>query len=332
LGAVAPLLLGALAVPLDCLHDWLLTGRPLYWLSVPSGYTALISPNLAPSSPLETIKNELVHYRPALPLVGLAIVGLIALVLVKRRAIAFALSSLVGGVLLTVIYLSWRAVFVTPRYYEEADAPLLLLAAIGTGAVVVWLVGRAMGERQGWHRWRQLVSGGVAAVLALGVVVVDVPHGAVEPQLDQVASGYAAVESQVTTLRVILEAAPGGVPPGRTTNVSGVSYPVTDAASCRVFVPRAFLPLIAVETGAPLDALGDSYLAFRGGDYGELNPGQYVLHVAATDGRGGAYAPFEHPSQTVLRVSADRTVLVTPVYSDDNQGVWLVRIDAGSTG
>ena len=53
-----PLLLGALAVPLACLHDFLLTGRPLYWLGVPGAYTALVYPDLKSISPLEAVRKE----------------------------------------------------------------------------------------------------------------------------------------------------------------------------------------------------------------------------------------------------------------------------------
>jgi len=325
LRATWPLLLGLLAVPLACLHDWLLTGQPLYWLSVPGGYTALVAPGLPSVPPWTTIRSELAYYRPAAALVCLAIAGLVWMFLSKRRAIALALASLTGGVLLTLIYLAWRGVLLNPRYYEEADAPILLMAAVGTSALTTWLFGRAIGHRPTSDRWATLVAGAVAAVLALGVVAVDVPHDALPPGLAGPAAGYSALQPQIPALETILAGASGVA-----TDVAGVSYPVADLHSCRVFVPRPFVPLISVETGAPIDALGDSFLAFRTGDYSALSPGQYVLHIAAVDGRGGVYAPFEHSGQTVLTVSPGRAVLVSAVYADDQQGVWLMRIESES--
>jgi hypothetical protein len=76
-----------------------------------------------------------------------------------------------------------------------------------------------------------------------------------------------------------------------------------------------------------LDTLGDSFLAFRDRSYATLSPGQYVLHITSVDGVGGSYEPFEHSSQVVLKVAPDRSVRITPVYADDAQGVWLMRID-----
>lgn len=320
--AVAPLLIGLLAVPLTCLHDLLITGRPLYWLSVPSAYTTLVTPNLAPIAPFRTIRGALGHYRPAAPLLILAAVGLVRVVASKRRAIALALLSLGCGVILTLAYLSWRAVFITTRYYEEADAPTLLLAAIGSATVLSWLALRLAGKRPRLNRWVPLATAAVAAALAVGVVAVDVPHDVVQPQLVATSAGYAALTKQIPALKTILTGAKGA-----TVAVTGVSYPVADPRACRIFVPRAFLSLIAVETGAPLDTLGDSFLAFRDRSYATLSPGQYVLHITSVDGVGGSYEPFEHSSQVVLKVAPDRSVRITPVYADDAQGVWLMRID-----
>ncbi len=114
---------------------------------------------------------------------------------------------------------------------------------------------------------------------------------------------------------------------GRTTSEAGVAYPVTVFRSCRIFVPRTFLPLVAVETGAPIDALGNSFLAFRGGNYADLEVGQYVLHVAAADGLGGDFAPFEQSTATVLDVGGGRSVRVVPLTVEPQQGLWLMRID-----
>jgi hypothetical protein len=115
--------------------------------------------------------------------------------------------------------------------------------------------------------------------------------------------------------------------------VPGANYPIVDPTACRIFVPRQLAGIISVETGAPLTALGDSYLAFRDGSY-PLKPGQWVLHIAAADLAPGAspgvYAPFEVSSPTPLVAADGRRVLVVPVLADPEQGLWLDRIDEGS--
>jgi hypothetical protein len=320
---VAPLLLGALAVPVMCLHDLILTGRPLYWLSVPTGYTALATPNLAAVSPLRSLHAEIVHYLPAAPLIILAGVGVAGLLIARRRALVFALACLICGVLFMLVYLPWRAVFVTTRYYQEADAPILLLVGIGAGFAAAWTGGRIAGRRPRLDRWKPVAGVTLAVALALGAVAVDVPKDTLGPALATQTAGYSALEQQVPTLRQVLAGATGGV-----TTVRGVSYPVADPDACRVFVPRHLLPLIAVETGASIGSLGDSYLAFGGDNYSALRPGQYVLHISAADGAGGAYAPFERSTSSVLAVAPGRDVRITPLYVNQGQGVWFLRIDA----
>ena len=326
LRTVLPLLLGALAIPLACLHDLLLTGRPLYWLGVPAGYTAVAYPGLASVSPVESIRKELVHYEPALALLALALLGGAWLIHSRRRAVALALASLAGGVLLTLVVLAWRAVFISARYYEEADAAVLLAAAIGTAALIVWTFDRLARSRVDADRWRSLATAVVATALVLGVVAVDVPHGTVESEVAPTGQAYAALQTRINDLTPILTGAQGG-----TAELAGANYPVADPATCRLFVPRSLLPIVSLETGAPITALGDSYLAFRDGKYA-LKPGQWVLHISAADGSGGVYAPFEHSAPTTLTAVSGQRVAVVPVITDPDRGLWLDRIDAAPAG
>jgi hypothetical protein len=335
-----PLLLGGLAIPLACLHDFLLTGRPFYWLAVPAGYTATAYPGLEPESPLATVARELVHYRPAIALLLLALVGGLWLFISGRRAVALALGCLVGGVLLTLVVLAWRAVFISVRYYEEADAAILLAEAVGAARLIDWSLERTelpLGGTNGKPEGsgfsvvqpgarpasrRVLASVTVAAILAAGTVAVDVPHGSLDPQLTSPADAYTVLEAHISDLRPILEGAQG-----RDVTVAGVSYPVADPTSCRMFAPRALVPIMSVEMGTPLNALGDSQLSFRHGASEVLSPGQWVLHIAASDGAGGVYAPFEHSGQTSIDQNGHE-LLVVPVVVDPQAGFWLVRIEA----
>ena len=321
-----PLLLGALALPLACLHDFLLTGRPLYWLGVPGAYTALVYPDLTSLSPFEAIRKEIVYFEPAAVLLLLALVGGVWLLLSRRRAMAVALAFLAGGVLVTLVLLAWRAVFISVRYYEEADAAILLAAAIGTAALIGWSLERVPGRAAGGDRRMVFAPGLIAAVLAVGVVAVDVPRGTVDGQIAPSRQGYAALETAIPTLSSLLAGAEG-----KTITVQGANYPVADPSSCRVFIPRPFVPVVSVEIGVPVTALGDSYLGFRDGKY-PLKPGQWVLHIVAADGSGGVYAPFEHALPTVLVAADGQSLSIVPVMANPAQGLWLDRVDAALAG
>jgi hypothetical protein len=329
-----PPILGALAVPLACLHDFLLTGKPFYWLSVPGGYTVMAYPNLAAASPLAMLHREVLHYIPLLALVLLAALGVAWLVTTRWRGVSFGLVVLTGGVLGTLVILAWRAVFISDRYYEEADAAILLAAAVGGGLLVSraadWTAER-IGRRGAPVRatMRPLVRGamlsGVCALLALGLAWLSFPQGGVEPALAQAGRETAEIQEVEPQLASIVAGASGD-----TMTVSGVTYPVADPRGCRLFVPRAGLPLISVETGAPTPVLGDSWLAFRHGDYSVLSPGQWILHVAADDGAGDLYAPFEHSVPTTLTVGNGVALTIVPVFVDEQAGVWLLRVGAAS--
>jgi hypothetical protein len=327
-----PPMLGVLAVPLACFHDWLLTGRPFYWLAVPSGYTAQVYPNLASVSPLTSLHKEALHYLPLLALLLFAAVGVTWLVSNGGRAVSLALAALTGGVLLTLVYLAWRAVYISDRYYEEADAAILLAAAVGGGVVLnrvgdwVWKPRAGLGgsvwatSRPGL---RPAVLVGVAALLALGLAWLVVPQGGVEPQIARSAQADVALRAAEPHLTAIVADAGGD-----TLKVSGVDYPVADPKSCRLFVPRWLLPRISVDLGVPTTALGDTFLAFRSGDYSALSPGQWILHIAADETPGGIYAPFEHSVPTTLTVQGGAAVTIVPVFVDERTGVWLLRVDA----
>jgi hypothetical protein len=163
-------------------------------------------------------------------------------------------------------------------------------------------------------------------VLAIGVVAVDVPVGTVDRQVAPSRQAYAALEMAIPRLSSLLAGAEGG-----TITVQGANYPVTDMSSCRVFIPRPFVPVVSVEIGVPVTALGDSYLGFRDGKY-PLKPGQWVLHIAAADGSGGVYAPFEHALPTVLEAADGQSLSIVPVMADPLQGLWLDRVDPAPAG
>ena len=332
---VLPPVVGALAVPLACLHDLLLTGKPFYWLSVPGGYTVMAYPDLGSASPLTTLHRELLHYAPLLALVVLGALGIAWLLTTRWRGVSFALVVLAGGVLGTLVLLAWRAVYISDRYYEEADAAMLLAAAVGGGLVLTRVVdwaARAVrpgaspaAEAATASPWPgRLVRGGAAAVLALALALVSFPQGGVEPALARAGKEAAQIREAEAHLDSIVA---GGH--GDTMTVAGVAYPVADPLGSRVFVPRWGLPMISVDTGAPTPVLGDSWLAFRNGDYSVLSPGQYILHVAADDdGSGGIYAPFEHSVPEAVTGKGGAKLTLVPVFVDATAGVWLLRVDA----
>lgn len=324
---ILPLFLGAVGLPLACLHDWLLTGRPLYWLSVPVGYTTLTIPGLGSADPARYLRTEIAHYLPAWPLVFVAALGIVWLAVSGRRAIALTLLTMGAGVLGTLVVLAWRAVYISPRYYEESDALLLLSAAIGGGVAITWIVRRAgarvAAEQPEWRR--PAVSAAIALFVAVGGVFVAVPQDDATSSLNTATSLEAAFQAADPRIPAIVVGADGA-----TMTVSGVAYPVTDPRAARIYVPRGLAARLSIETGERATAFAFSRDAFRDLDYAAvLRPGQWVLHIAAADGLGGIYAPFEISSPATMAGSGGSTLRLVPVIADPVKGVWLIRVEAG---
>ena len=315
---------GVLALAVMCLHDWALTGNPFFWAGVPASYTAIVDPDLRPIG-LGQFWNQLVvpHYRGDVPTIFLAVVGVVALGRLGRRTLAAGIVALVAGVVLTLALLSLRGVFVSDRYWEEADVALRFAAAIGAGWLIR-LAGRAL--RTALRRDPLPPRLRVPALAATGVIFAlvlawsVVARAEIEEPLATSREASSHLDLIEPRLGRILAGAVGAV-----ATEPGVELPVVVPGAARLVAPREDLLRIAAETGAPLAALGDSFLAFRATNPADvLRPGQWVFHDAVVDGRGGRYTTLE-VSQTTT-VGALRFV---PVFVDPAAGIWLLRIAGG---
>lgn len=325
-GAAWPLLLGTLAFPLVSLHDWLLTGDPIYWLRVSAAYTRLVYPHLAAIGPRTFLLELWTRYEPALPVLCLAVVGIAALFLARRWALGLGLVAMTGGVAATLAVLALRATFVDERYYEELTAPILMAAAVGAGSLLDLGVGNVSAGGPRRSATAALAAPLVAGSLALLLTWPGTP-GAIA------ATRLALWRDANLRLAPIVPALPARLArtAGRAQSVAMIDYPVADPRASLLVAPRALLPRLAVERGAAMTALGDAYLAFRDGGYADLRAGQWVLHIAAADGWGGSYAPFEVERSSPLP-GGGAGLRVVPIVADPAAGVWLDRIEAGAPG
>lgn len=319
------LLLGWLAVPLAALHDLLLTGDPFSWLGVPAGYTAITTPDLRPTPPLDFAADLVARYAGEPLLVGLAVVGIGWLVARRQVALATGLLGLTAGIAALIGFVAWRGVFVTARYFEQVDLGLIGAAAVGVGAVVSWLNGRVGGGRSARalpDRWRGALGVAVACALA---VVVTAPTSLFDAGLAtrlrtvRAASDHAA--GALPALRAAL-AADGSPVPTATTGPAGRA--VVDPAQATLLVPRALWTRLAVELDAPLTRVADSWLAFReDGPLAVVRPGQTVYHDRSADNPPDLYAPLEIEAPLV-----SGSIRLVPVAIDPAAGTWIVAIEA----
>jgi hypothetical protein len=319
------LLLGWLAVPIAALHDLLLTGDPLSWLGVPAGYTAITTPDLRPTPPLDFAADLVARYAGEPLLVGLAVVGIGWLVARRQIALATGFVGLTAGIAALIGFVAWRGVFVTARYFEQVDLGLIGAAAVGVGAVASWLNGRVGGgpsTRAVPDRWRGVLGVAVAGALA---VVVTAPtmffDGGLATRLRTVRAASDHVADALPALRAALAADRSPVP-AATTVPAGRA--VVDPVQATLLVPRPLWTRLAVELGVPLTRVADSWLAFReDGPLAVVRPGQTVYHDRSADTPPDLYAPLEIEAALV-----SGSVRLVPVAIDPAAGTWILAIEA----
>ena len=320
-----PLLLGWLALPILLLHDFLLIGNPLYWLSMPAAYTAIARPGLRPM-PLDAYLGELgEQYSDDRLLIVLAVVGVGFLIRRRRWSVLIGLVSLTFGVFALLTSLALRGLFIDGRYYEQPGLAMAFAAAIGVG----WLVGltaRALGRRLGL---RALPAGAAPAGAAVaGLLAVVLSSFPVAPFNDEIAARFdrlraasANVERLMPELREVLDAA-DGPPPAAVPGPQG--FTLVDPRQTSLFVPRTFQRRVAIEAEALLTRIGDSQVAFRSTPPQDvLVPGQFVYHDANIDVPPEAFAAFETAEPSTLGA-----LRLTPLVADPAAGMWWLAVAA----
>jgi hypothetical protein len=161
---------GILAVgwlPIALLHDWLLTGNPLYWLSVPAGYTAIYNADLAPIDAVTYAGTFLGRLAPEWPLIVLAALGVAALARGRQWLSLTSFGAIALGVTGLLFWLAMRGTYISNRYHEPIDLALTLLSAVGVGWVAGLVAARQPGRSAAVHAPAAVLLGGV-----LGVAVV----------------------------------------------------------------------------------------------------------------------------------------------------------------
>jgi hypothetical protein len=327
---LTPLMLAWLALPIACFHDLLLTGNPLYWLTVPAAYTAIVAPDFRPLRPLALIGEVVARYAEMPILAGLSVLGAVRLARRRQWLAVGAIAGLTAGVIALLVVIAWRGVYVTTRYLEQADIGLLVAAAVGSGWLAD-LVASAVASRRapgdGANRGRALgtaVAVGIAVAVAAVVAMRDLPSPlgvGLAVELERVRTTSRNADAVRPRLAAILAAAPGDLPPPAD---GPAGLRVVDTRKATVLVPRTLVNRLLVDLDAPLTRLGDSWLAIRlsGGDPA-ISPGQVIYHDRAGDLRPELFGPLE-----IEAPAAWRGFRLAPLIVDTVAGIWVVEVSA----
>ena len=295
--------LALLAFPAMLIHDWLLTGDPMYWASVAPRYAAQGTARLPSLG--EVAGAMLERYWELGGIFILAVVGAVAIVRERLWWVGVALVGLGPGVAALLLLLAFRGVIVPPRYVAPIDIAMVFGAGLGAAAIGRWVLERLPEPDPAAGRWRAAAP--VAIVIAVCIVLAGPGWLSREELRDRIAANLRLgvnSDAAVDSIREALAAAPAPLP-----------------GEARLFIPPGINIRLALDLGLQLDELratdpSQIYVAA-----GYPPPGVVVFHSNPGDA--------ENPAWEELEIDAPQSVddvELVPVASNPRLGYWVIAV------
>ncbi len=308
------ILLPVAALPIMGLHDLLIYGDPLFWVSVPARYSALTSRPILHAP--ELVRWLLERYLGLWPLVVLAVAGVGRLLRQRSWAVVAGLIGLGPGMAAFLVLLALRHIYVPDRYAAPIDLALILSAGIGTA----WLLATAQA------RVRRLPAVGMAAALAAALalaVLASWPSGLFDSSMTGAVANSLALAGDVDQMLPPLRQIVDGSQLARLwpDTISSTTDGPTPAS---LLVPLPYRPRLSVDLDAPLTSVGALVPNQVGPPGGYPGAGQVVVHDRRADGTFPWLKSYE---TTVATVANGATVV--PIAADPAGFWWITRIETG---
>ena len=299
----------ALALPVMLLHDWLLTGNPLFWTEVAARYSAAVrAPILSPGAMLMALAR---HGLQEVGILALAIVGIVALGRGRSRVLALGLAGICLGVAALLVLLAVRHLFLPDRYLLLIDAGLIVAAGFGAGAVfrgAALVLDRARGIPA--TPTARMIAGGA---LGIGLaVMLGWPPATLSSQVRSSIRSQARLADHFAT---VLPAIRAQLAAGQAVSTGGPTSVV------RLNVPVVLVPRAVVDTGLSLPQVAVTQAALVDPRNGVPGIGQMLFHDRLADLGSTGLRSIEVSSPT-----PEGGVVVRPLAVDPAAGYWLVTI------
>jgi len=312
------LLIAWLALPVLCVHDFLLTGIPLWWIGI-ARHSVELAGGRASSLPtvLHMSADLLLGM---LPMVIAACAG--GLLLVRRQS-WIAVAGLVAMGPLILVYtwlLSIEHINVLSHYLHPAELAIVLAAAVGVGLVLAAGRGRLATARP---RASGPLAVGVACVVAVALAVVMARPFT---PLSRSARTSTALESRIALRLEAVEPVLDGLLPadrsGPAVNPGPMGAP--DPALGYLFVPAHHSLRLSIDLRLPLTrllGLEPAHVDLAGG-YPPVGSVVYLDGIIEPATVSAATTPLQVSVPTVVG-----GVRVVPIVSDPAAKTWIVRIE-----
>jgi hypothetical protein len=293
------------------LHDWLLTGDPLFWTKI-AELNSVGAANIR--GPLQIAVWLAHHLIDVAPLVLLAALG--AAQLIRRRwwPVGLGLLALGPGVAGFLVFLGLRGVFVSERYLASIDLALVFTAGLGLSAVDVPTIRRRLGQIQSVGRLRFAVPMLAGAIAALALAPSGLTDGVTRQSIGKQVRLHANEQRAMAVIRTEL-AAP--------TACFASSRASTSPDRAAVIVPSRLRVQAVVDLGLGLDVVTKPGGLIKVD--GVPSAGQIIYHDRLDGQTGAPYAIYEINAPVVKGA-----VRLVPLLADAKQGEWVIRVDDAS--
>lgn len=294
------------AVAVMSIHDWLLTGNPLYWSTVSAIYSARTQLDVLGAGDVVALILGRVAENPGLGL--LAALGVVALLARRQTQIVVGVLGLAGGVAGLALVLATRGIFVSERYLAGFDVAVVFLAGIGLSDLTSRSAGPWLSDRLSRFRARIrdpraswfapiVGAGAVAALLIWPTGVLD---RSTRETVRLTADAAIAADHALPVLRSAIR----------------------DVPAPTVYVPTIVRPRLSLDLARPLTDLrgtNDSALVI---DARSPPPGSIIFHVPS----------IERDSKGLTAVEVDQPVSVNgrrivPLWTESTVAAWVCRVE-----
>ena len=308
--------LALLAFPIMALHDLLLTGDPLFWMTVSQVFSrqapdAVLSPGGVVALIVRRMAAEW-------PLVVLAAVGAVALWRSRQWAGLVGVAGSTIGVASFLVAIAVRGTYVSERYLGLIDLGVRFAAGIGLAAIAAAVANLVAARRPALDA-RLPIAAGIVATALVGLVATWRP-GFIDASVRRTAlttqreSRHA--DAALPILRCAIASIPGGVPLPPPSTTLAIGQP-TDSI---LLGPVLMRPRLAHDLALPLGSVAGVTAA-------QLDPrtflprGLIVFHDRLSDRPVDAFRILEIHGPTTVG-----DVTLTPLLADAEEGTWILWV------
>jgi hypothetical protein len=182
LPAQAGLLISLVAIPLTGLHDWLLTGSPLYFLAVP----VIGAEGRDVASAGAAVRRLLGDVAGQPGLAMLAVIGGLLLILRRAWTLLVGVITFGPGMALFFLWVSLRGLVSLERYLAPLDLAIIVAAAVTVGfafrAGTAWVAQRS-GERGATLAASRLMAAAISLAAAVFALALSPSVGPLDTEL-----------------------------------------------------------------------------------------------------------------------------------------------------